>query len=130
MNIPNEIKWTRSSTDSWVSGVCAGIAKNFDIEPWVVRALLLVSIFWFGTGILFYAVAAICLPKDNNLQHAYDRKISGVCAEIAARNNLEPGLVRIAACFIGFFSFGLAILIYFVLAVTMPKGISANGRKA
>jgi phage shock protein PspC (stress-responsive transcriptional regulator) len=79
---------------------------------------------------LFYAIATICLPKDNQLEKAYDRKISGVCAEIASRNDLEPGLVRAAACVIAVCSFGLAVLIYFILAVTMPRESSMTGRKA
>jgi phage shock protein C len=50
------------SRDRWISGVCGGIAHYFGIDPVIIRALWLASIFFFGTGIFLYIVLAILMP--------------------------------------------------------------------
>lgn len=50
------------SRDKWLAGVCGGIADYFGIDPILVRALWLVSVFFFGTGIFLYLVLAILMP--------------------------------------------------------------------
>ena len=48
-------------------GVCGGIAEYFDIDPTIVRLLWVILIFCAGTGILAYFVAAIIMPKKNEI---------------------------------------------------------------
>lgn len=45
-------------------GVCAGIAKYFDMDPTVIRLIFLVLVFGFGTGVLAYFVLALILPQE------------------------------------------------------------------
>lgn len=60
-----EKKLYRSRTDKKLCGVCAGIAKYFDIDPTIVRlgaaALTVISV---GTGLIAYFVAAIVMPEE------------------------------------------------------------------
>ena len=57
--------------DSQVFGVCQGIAEYFDIDPSLVRIAFVVSILFFGTGLLFYIVLGIILPEKKTIQRNY-----------------------------------------------------------
>ncbi|MGE5672424.1 MAG: PspC domain-containing protein [Mycobacterium leprae] len=51
------------SRDKWLSGVAGGIAEYFDLDPVLVRALFLLSLFLGGTGLVAYIVLAIVMPQ-------------------------------------------------------------------
>ena len=57
-----EKKLMRSSTDKKVAGVCAGVARYFDMDTTLVRVLWLLTIFIGGTGALLYVILWILLP--------------------------------------------------------------------
>ena len=48
-----------------VAGVCAAIARRFDMSPTVVRALFLLSMLLPGPQILAYVVLWIVIPGDD-----------------------------------------------------------------
>jgi phage shock protein C len=48
-------------------GVCAGLAEYFDIDPTLVRLLLVASVFFGGMGIVVYLVAAVILPNKSDV---------------------------------------------------------------
>lgn len=50
----------------------------------------------------------------------YDKMLAGVCGGIAQFLGWNSTLVRILYVLFVFFSFGTAILVYFVLALIMP----------
>ena len=51
-----------------------------------------------------------------------DRKLTGVCGGIAEYFDCDPTLIRIIYAALTIFSLGLpGVLIYFVMAVIMPK---------
>lgn len=55
-------KLAKSNDDRLICGVCAGIAKYFNIDPTIVRilwALFALS----GGGIIIYIIAAIIMPE-------------------------------------------------------------------
>ncbi len=54
----------RSGKDKIIAGVCGGIAEYFNIDPVIVRILLILSIFLWGFGILFYLIACIIIPRN------------------------------------------------------------------
>ena len=54
----------RSGKDKIIAGVCGGIAEYFNIDPVIVRILLILSIFLWGFGILFYLIAWIIIPRN------------------------------------------------------------------
>lgn len=56
-------KIVKSTNNKMISGVCAGIADQFDIDPTIVRVLWAIAIFIYGTGLLAYIICAIIFPK-------------------------------------------------------------------
>ena len=50
----------RSKTDRIIGGVCSGIGKYFDINPWAPRLLFL-----FGGGFWIYVILWIALKEEN-----------------------------------------------------------------
>ncbi len=63
--MPNNKRLMRSS-DSWVAGVCGGLADYFGWDPTLVRlAYLLLSLCSTGfPGLLIYVVLWIFMPKN------------------------------------------------------------------
>lgn len=50
--------------DSMVGGVCAGIANYFNVDPTLIRLLMIFLIFMgMGMGIFAYIVAWIIIPR-------------------------------------------------------------------
>ena len=47
-----------------ISGVCAGIAKFFGIDPTLVRLALVLFCVLGGSGILAYIICAIVIPDE------------------------------------------------------------------
>jgi phage shock protein C len=56
----------KSSSDRVLFGVCGGIAKYFDVDPAIVRLLMVLFALMGGTGILFYIFAAIILRNEDD----------------------------------------------------------------
>ena len=113
-------RWTRAA-DGALAGVCKGLGESLGIETWMLRAIWLVAVLWFGTGLLLYLILAISLPRVDRLDQALDGKILGVCARIAKRYQLEVGVVRTAAIFFLVVTFGAAILVYGLCYFLVPK---------
>lgn len=104
-------RWVRAS-DGALAGVCKGLGQSLGIETWILRVIWLIAILWFGTGVLFYLILAICLPRVDKLDHALDRKLLGVCGRISRKYRIEVGLVRTGMVLLALITFGFAILIY------------------
>ena len=50
-----------------IAGVCGGVAEYFNIDPTVIR-LLVVALFFAGTLSLWvYIIAALIIPKESSL---------------------------------------------------------------
>jgi phage shock protein C len=47
-----------------IAGVCAGLARRFDMSPGVVRLLFVLSLLLPGPQILIYLVLWIILPQE------------------------------------------------------------------
>ena len=57
-------KLYRSRKDRKISGVCAGIAEYFDIDPTIVRLGWIMAVFCLGGGIVAYIIAALVIPDE------------------------------------------------------------------
>ncbi len=92
-----------------VAGVCAGIARYFDIDVTLVRLLWLILAIVPGAivgGLLAYAAAWIIIPPGTAVppalgrprlaRSATDRRIAGVCGGVAAYAGIDATVVRIA----------------------------------
>jgi phage shock protein PspC (stress-responsive transcriptional regulator) len=57
-------KLYRSGRNRILGGVCGGIAEYFNIDPTFVRLLWILFSLAYGTGILFYFIAWIIIPRN------------------------------------------------------------------
>lgn len=113
------LRWTRSD-DAIIGGVAKGLARTFDLEPWLVRVVFLI-LGAMGFGIILYFMFLISLPKESDLG-ATDRKmILGVCLELHKRGHLELGLARFIALGLLVLSWGSALVGYLILYVVFKE---------
>lgn len=58
----------KSTRDVKISGVCAGVADYFGLDPSIVRILWVVLSFaGVGVGLIAYIACAIILPRDTDI---------------------------------------------------------------
>lgn len=56
----------RSTTDRKIAGVAGGIGRHLDIDPTIVRVLLVVMVFFGGAGLLVYGATWLFVPEDGS----------------------------------------------------------------
>lgn len=54
----------RSRGDSWIGGVCGGIARATGVESWIWRLIFVVLFLFGGTGLLLYILLWIFVPSE------------------------------------------------------------------
>lgn len=59
-----EKRLTRSRKDRVIAGVCGGLAKYFGLDPILIRAIFLIALLGFGTGLLPYIILWIVMPNE------------------------------------------------------------------
>lgn len=57
-------RFVRFTTDKKIAGVCAGVARYFDLDATLVRALWLLCVLLGGTGLIAYIVLWILMPLE------------------------------------------------------------------
>lgn len=120
------LRWVRSTTDYYVAGVLGGIAKELNLEPWVLRLLwVLGTLCTFGLFVLLYVCCVIALPREDKTAAAREKKILGVCARIDQRGDMEVGLARLMALLLLIGTGGTAIVGYIVLHFVLGSPIKA-----
>lgn len=50
--------------DKKIAGVCAGLAKYFNVDPALVRIIFLSTALLWGFSIVVYIICWICIPKE------------------------------------------------------------------
>lgn len=58
----------RSEYDRKLAGVCGGIADYFDVDSTVIRLAFLFMVLAWGTGLMFYLVAALIIPNESEVE--------------------------------------------------------------
>ena len=67
-NEPDFRKRLYKSREKMIFGVCGGVAKYFNIDPTLVRLIVVaLSLFGIGTGIFAYIIAAIVIPNEPDI---------------------------------------------------------------
>ncbi len=59
-----EKRFTRSSSDKMIFGVCGGLANTFKIDPTIVRMVFALLFLTEGIGLFIYIILAIIMPED------------------------------------------------------------------
>ena len=58
-------EWMRSEEGRMVAGVCAGLARRFEISVTVIRlAFVVAALLGFGTALILYVVLWIVMPLE------------------------------------------------------------------
>ncbi|HKZ45127.1 MAG TPA: PspC domain-containing protein [archaeon] len=57
-------KLYRSGKEKILGGVCGGIAEYFNADPTLVRILWVLFCILWGTGILFYLILWVIMPRN------------------------------------------------------------------
>ncbi|TDE97596.1 PspC domain-containing protein [Occultella glacieicola] len=76
------------TTDRWIGGVAAGIARRLNIDPLIVRGVLVVMTLFGGLGLFLYGLGWALLPEETDgrihLQEAirgrFDAALAGAIA--------------------------------------------------
>lgn len=55
---------TRPRHGRMIGGVCAGLARRFDVKPWQVRLLFVLSCLLPGPQVLLYIALWIIVPSE------------------------------------------------------------------
>jgi phage shock protein PspC (stress-responsive transcriptional regulator) len=71
----------RDPDDKVLGGVCSGIGYYFGIDPIWIRLLFVILLIGFGTGVLFYIILWIIIPKANSASEKLEMKGDPVTAE-------------------------------------------------
>lgn len=60
-------KLTRSVRDRQLAGVCGGLAANANMDPTLMRLLVICAILFSGIlpGIIAYVIAALVIPEES-----------------------------------------------------------------
>lgn len=83
------------SSDRWIAGVCAGVARRFNVDPLLVRAAMVAALF-LGIGFLAYLVAWALLPDQDGT----------ILAEKAVREGDAWGIVLLVVIALALFGSG------------------------
>lgn len=65
-----EKKLYKDQSNKMISGVCAGIAKYFGIDPTIVRLAVVVLSLLTGVGLIAYIIAELIIPNDPTIVDA------------------------------------------------------------
>lgn len=58
-------KLVRSRNDCYIAGVCGGIAKTYNIDPTLVRAVFAIATVLGFSGVLIYLLLWWLMPEED-----------------------------------------------------------------
>ncbi len=60
------MKRLKKNQNRMIFGVCGALGAYFHTDPTIIRILFLISILFFGSGLLLYLILAIVIPSDSH----------------------------------------------------------------
>ncbi|HNS40188.1 MAG: PspC domain-containing protein [Anaerolineae bacterium] len=60
----SEKRLLRSRDNKMLFGVCAGVADYLNIDPVIVRLVVVLLTLWHGVGLLLYLALALIMPQE------------------------------------------------------------------
>lgn len=146
---PTNGKLVRNLNDKVLGGVCSGLANYFNVDPVLIRILMALGFFFYGTTVLLYVLLWIILPaaypvNTTSLKRRWYRTdegkvLGGVCSGMSYQLRISKQWLRFLCAFpligVAFFniineddlaSFCTAALpimtiLYIVLWIALPK---------
>lgn len=62
----------KSNDEKFICGVCGGLAEYFDVDPTLVRLIVVALTIFGGPGIIAYIIAAVVMPYKDDLSDGSD----------------------------------------------------------
>jgi phage shock protein PspC (stress-responsive transcriptional regulator) len=125
-NLRSYERLRRSTTNRKIAGVAGGLGRHLNIDPTVIRVLLVVLVFFGGAGLVLYGAAWLIVPEEGSEHSVVDTSPS-------TRNALLIVAAVIAAMLLvgdswgGFgFPWPLLLLALIVFAVLVGRDRSAR----
>jgi phage shock protein PspC (stress-responsive transcriptional regulator) len=109
----------RDLSGRWLGGVCAGIARRYGVDVWLVRLAVVVAAAAGGVGFVLYALAWLVIPAGETPAGSRRRLPTGRAAVEVA---LGTGLLLLSVL-LTFRALGL----WFSDAVVWPLVLVASG---
>lgn len=79
-------KLFKSSTDKRIMGVCGGLGEYFNIDPTIIRVIVLFLFFYYSVGFWIYLAMGIVLPYDYQVKSTQGKRISPLFMNNIKRN--------------------------------------------
>lgn len=61
----------RSTTDRKVAGVAGGLGRHLDVDPLLLRVVLVVLVFFGGAGLMIYGACWLLVPEDDESEPVF-----------------------------------------------------------
>jgi phage shock protein C len=84
---------TRSTTNRWIGGVCAGLANYWNVDPLLVR-LGFILLVWFGVSPVIYLILWAVLPADQSTAQNLSQQVNENIGDIRQRVTVLTQQVR------------------------------------
>jgi phage shock protein PspC (stress-responsive transcriptional regulator) len=120
VEVRKERKLVRSRNGMFL-GVLSGLGKTLSVDPLVLRLCWLISVLFFGSGILIYLFLAVLMPLEDQVISFEEPKVLGVCSKLGVHYGYEVALFRMLFVAGFFFSLGLVTAIYIGLWFFLPE---------
>lgn len=78
-------KLTRSNKGKVIAGVCSGLAHYFDIDPTLIRVILIFITVFGGSGIILYLILWLVIPSDGSNGNLTEDSIKENAKEIKGK---------------------------------------------
>lgn len=137
------MKFTKSSTDKILTGVCGGLASDLNMPAYVLRIIFIVgTLISNGTGILIYICLALLMktektkhqkteeivvdkeasdkPKKKMSLKNRNKIIAGVSTGLADYFKIDVVIIRLGFVFLALIN-GIGIIIYILLWILLPR---------
>lgn len=76
-------RFTRSSTDKVLAGVCGGLGAYFEVDATIFRIIFVVATLFGGFGLLLYLILALLVPADDQAPDEPMKKVRTAAAEMS-----------------------------------------------
>jgi len=88
-----EKKLYRSDENKIIFGICGGIGEYFDIDPVIIRLILIVLICLGFSGLIAYIIAAFVIPRRPVVATGAGSTGGGADQDRTANDN-RPGVIK------------------------------------
>jgi phage shock protein PspC (stress-responsive transcriptional regulator) len=89
-------RFTRSSTDKVLAGVCGGLGAYFEVDSTIFRIIFVVATFFGGFGLLLYIILALLVPAEDQEADEPIKKVRSAAVQVgkAVENTVKEAKVE------------------------------------